>query len=146
MAEMNHGTVTIQFADHIQIPPEAGTLSPSDIARIEKARRGVGATAMLTAEAIRKQPQLAPGGVTADELEAIGRQADDIDLVISDVEALLFKMKQANVMIDGKANEMLRRVLANVRALEKFDSGVVNSVTHLTGYFQNSRSPKAKAE
>jgi hypothetical protein len=33
-----------------------------------------------------------------------------------------------------------------VRALEKFDSGVVNSVTHLTGYFQNSRSSKAKAE
>ncbi|HUT77106.1 MAG TPA: hypothetical protein VM285_05435, partial [Polyangia bacterium] len=124
MAEMKHGTVSLTIADHIQLPPEAGDLTAKDLARIEKARRGVGVTAQLTAEAARKHPQILPDDVTPDELEAQGRQADDIDLAISDVEALLGRLKQANVMIDGKANEMLRKVLAHVRSKEKFGASI----------------------
>jgi hypothetical protein len=146
MAEKTHGNVTITYGDHIQIPDEAGTLASTDLARLEKARRGVGITAVLTAAALRKQPDLAPKGVTADELEALGKQADDLDLVISDLESLLGTMKQANLLIDSKTHESLRKVLANVRSLEKFNAGVVDDVPQLVAYFKNTRAAKSTAE
>jgi hypothetical protein len=146
MAELSKGTVTVKYDDGIKVPPEAGTLSALDLARLEKPRRGVGVTALATADAVRKRPDLAPKGVTADELEDMGRQADAIDYLIVDLESILNQMKQANLLIDSRTNELLRKVLANVRAQEKFDAGVVKDVPHLIGYFSNSRAPKAKAE
>jgi hypothetical protein len=146
MAERAHGNVTITYGDHIQIPEEAGTLSAAVLSRMEKARRGVGITAVLTAASLRKQPDLAPKGVTPDELESLGRQADDLDLVIADLEAILGTMKQANLIIDSKTHESLRKVLANVRSLEKFDAGVVDDVPQLIAYFKNTRAAKSTAE
>jgi hypothetical protein len=146
MAELTKGTVTVKYDDGIKVPPEAGTLSITDIRRLEKTRRGVGVASLATAEAIRKRPDLAPKGVTADELEDQGRQADAIDFVIVDLEGILHQLKQANLMIDAKANEMLRKVLANVRSQEKFDASVTKDVPHLISYFQTSAPSKNKTE
>jgi len=146
MAEMTKGTVSVVYDDGIKVPPEAGTLSAQDLARLEKPRRGVGVTAQATADAVRKRPDLAPKGVTADELEDMGRQADSIDYLIVDLEGILNQFKQANLLIDSRTNELLRKVLANVRSQEKFDAGVVKDVPHLIGYFSNTRAPKPAAE
>jgi hypothetical protein len=141
MAEMTKGDVTVKFIDSIVIPPEAGKLSVSEVQALEKARRGVGVTAVMTAQAIRKYPEVAPKDVDADELESMGHQADDIDLVIADLEALLNIFKQANLIIDSATNGMLRNVLAHVRGREKFDAGIVNHVPQLIEYFKLRHTP-----
>ena len=75
MAEITHGDVTVTYADHIEIPPEAGKMSSEDLARLEKARRGVGITAIMTATSVRKFPDIAPRDVSADEMEKLNRVA-----------------------------------------------------------------------
>ncbi len=142
MAEMTKGTVTVQYADNIVVPQRAGKMSIAEVQQLEKARSGVGVTAVLTAEAMRKYPEVAPGDVNADELERMGHQADDIDLVIADLEVLVNVFKQANLLIDSETNGMLRNVLAHVRGREKFDAGIVNYVPQLIEYFKTRRPPK----
>jgi hypothetical protein len=141
MSEMTRGDVTVKYTDSIVIPPEAGRLSVSEVQALEKARRGVGVTAVMTAQAIRKYPDVGPKDVNADTLESMGHQADDIDLVIADLEALLNIFKQANLIIDSTTNGMLRNVLAHVRSREKFDAGIVNHGPQLIEYFKTRHAP-----
>jgi hypothetical protein len=84
--------------------------------------------------------------VTADELVAAGEQAEDIDVVIADVENVLVVLKQANNLLDAHAHELLRKVLAAVRAAEKFDPKVASVFPHLVAYFANKRGIDAPAE
>ena len=53
---------------------------------------------------------------------------------------MLMKLKQANRLIDQSAHDGLRRVLAGVRALEKFDPTVTDLVKDLIDYFSNPGS------
>ena len=143
MATLTQGTVSITHPDHIHIPPEAGKLSAEQIAALEKPRRGLGLACEKTAEAMKKYPdRLTVKDVDPVELARDGRAAEDIDTVISDVEALLLRLKQANNLLDEKAHRELRKVLAYVRGQEKFDRGIVDLVPILVAYFSNTRGRK----
>lgn len=145
MKQLIHGTVTIGYPAGIELPPKAGKLSPEEVTRLPKARRGVGLACEKTAEALPKASGVKTD-VTAEALVAAGAMAEEIDTVIADVENALLVLKQANNLLDGAAHELLRKVLAAVRAAEKFDSHVVDVFPHLIAYFSNKRGVEAPAE
>jgi hypothetical protein len=136
--DLTHGTVTVSYPAHIDIPANAGKLSPDEVNKIPKARRGVGLACEKTAEALAKAPSVKTDVDSAALVEA-GTMAEDIDVVIADVENVLVVLKQANNLLDANAHEMLRKVLAAVRAAEKFDPRVVDVFPHLIAYFAHKR-------
>jgi hypothetical protein len=138
MPSITQGSVTVQIPDHIPLPERAGKLSVEELRRFETARRGIGLVAEQMAEAMKKHPErLTPPGVDPAALAASGKAAEDIDTVIDDLDALLMVLKQANRILDADANQQLRRVLAFVRAQEKFDPTLPSLVPTLVGYFAN---------
>ncbi len=139
MTEIKQGTVTVVLPDDIQIPEQAGELTSKDMQRLAKARRGIGLTCEATAAAIGKdQARLAIPGVDAATLRAAGKAAEDIDLYITDLEVILGRLKQANLLLDAEAHLMLRKCLAHVRSQEKFDPQLSALVPQLESYFANS--------
>ena len=136
MTQINQGTVTINISDDITIPARAGTLSPEEVLRIPKARRGIGLACESTADAMIKNPErICPHNVDVATLAEKGRVAEAIDNVIVDTEAALIKLKQANLLLDAEAHEALRKVLSFVRSQEKFDPRLVDLVPALITYF-----------
>ncbi len=139
MPELKQGSVSVAIPDHIILPPDAGELTGKDMQRLEKARRGVGLTCDATATAIEKDPQrLGVHGVQPSELRMAGKVAEDIDMVITDLEVILTRLKQGNMLLDAAANLMLRKCLAHVRAQEKFDPQLAELVPQLEAYFANT--------
>lgn len=144
MSELVEGVVRISIPDHITIPERAGKMTPDEVARLEKARKGIGLVGEATAQAVAENATRLPvPGVDVVSLKAMTRAAEDIDRVIENVEAVLVKLRQANALLDAEANEQLRKVMAFVRAQEKFDAGVTSLVQPLVAYFANTRAPKA---
>ena len=146
MPELKQGTVSLLIPEHIVVPEQAGELTTRDIQRLEKARRGVGLTCDTTASAMERDPQrLAIPGIDPAGLRAAGKVAEDIDLVITDLEVILVKLKQANLLLDAEANLMLRKCLAHIRSQQKFDPQLPALVPQLETYFANSPpEPKPK--
>lgn len=136
MPELKQGAVSVVIPDHIQLPQEAGELTHKDMQRLEKARRGVGLACDTTAAAMEKDPQrLTIADVSPAKLRAAGQVAEDIDLVITDLEVILSRLKQANMLLDAEAHLMLRKCLAHVRGQEKFDAQIAGLVPQLEAYF-----------
>jgi len=54
MAQISHGEVSVVIPDDLPIPAEAGKLSGAQVRAIPKPRRGIGAAAADTADAMRK--------------------------------------------------------------------------------------------
>ena len=54
MSEMKQGNVTISIPDTIEISEKAGEMSPDEVRRMPKARRGVGLACEATAAAMKK--------------------------------------------------------------------------------------------
>jgi hypothetical protein len=77
------------------------------------------------------------------KLASAGRMAEEIDRVIVDVEAVLGVLKRANLILDARAHDELRKVLAFVRGQQKFDARIVDLVPHLLAYFSNEPPQKA---
>jgi len=139
--EIKQGSVALVLPPGVEFDPRAGTLSVDDIRRMSKARSGVGLTCEATAEAMRKYPdRLAVPGVVPDELEKRGFVADAIDGVIADLEVLKLQATQGNFLADSSAHDGLRRVLAFVRAQEKFDKTITALVPQLISYFSNEKA------
>lgn len=61
-----------------------------------------------------------PPGVTADALATACERADGIDQIIIDLEVVLAILKQANLLFDAEAWELLRRVNGQLKEQMKF--------------------------
>jgi hypothetical protein len=147
MSELKQGSVSVQLPLHIELLPQAGKLTTEEVRTYEKARRGLGLACEQTAEAMRKNPERLPVvGISPDELQNHGKQAEDIDAVINDLENVLVIVKQNNLLLDARANQALRRVLAFVRSMEKFDPQLASLVPHLINYFSNRSASDEGAE
>ncbi len=123
MAEVKHGTVSLTIADNLTPPPNAGSLSADEVKRLPKAPRGIGLVGMHTADAITKAGDklTLPKGVTADALLAACDRADGIDQVIVDLEVVLTILKQANLLFDAEAWELLRKVNGQLKEQMKYN-------------------------
>jgi hypothetical protein len=140
MSELKQGSVVVSLPSHIEILPEAGELTPGQMASMEKPRKGLGLVCEQTALAMQKDPErLAVPGLTPEKLINYGKQAEDIDAIIIDMEVLLGVLRQNNLLLDSRAHKALRQVLASVRALEKFDPKLATLVPHLINYFSRSK-------
>jgi hypothetical protein len=146
-SEIKQGSVVVQLPIHIELLPQAGKLSAEEMRASEKARRGVGLACEQTAEAMRKNPErFQVVGISPDSLQSYGRQAEDIDSVIVDLETVLGILKQNNTLLDARAHQSLRRVLAYVRSMEKFDPKLAALVPHLIAYFAKRGQAAEAAE
>jgi hypothetical protein len=143
MPELKEGSVTLVLPTNIEVIPEAGKLTAKEMTRNpDKARRGVGLAAKRTAVALRKDPErfkAIAGVVTPEQLEDFGRQADEMDDYIVDLENLLVICKQNNFLLDSRAHRSLRRVLSFVRGEEKFDPRIAEAFPELVEYFSNTQ-------
>ena len=145
MADIKHGTVTVSIADELAPAPEAGSLGPDEVRRIAKAPRGIGLICDATADAMEKAGAkfTAPGGVSAASLRALGTRAEGIDQVILDLDVVLNKLKQANLLFDAEAWEQVRKMNDQVKAQGKHDPELMVMFKPLLDFF--ARGPRASA-
>lgn len=127
MADVQHGTVTVKIADEFAPPPEAGNLGPEEVRRIAKAPRGIGLICDAAADAVEKAGTRfsPPSGVTPASLRTAGKRAEGIDQVILDLEVVLNRLKQANLLFDAEAWEEIRKMNDQVKAQGKHDPEIL---------------------
>ncbi len=138
MAQISHGEVSVVIPDDLPIPAEAGKLSGAEVLAIPKPPRGIGAATADTASAMRKTQGkfIFPADVTPDGLESAGEHAESIDNVVASLEVVLATLKQANMLLDAKAWEDLRKVNDQVLAQGKTNPEVLTMFTPLTQYMK----------
>jgi hypothetical protein len=142
MARFTLGQVTIEIPDDLLIPEKAGNLTPKEVQRVPRARSGVGLVCESVADMMQRHPgRIAVPGVDADALRKAGRQADAYEPLITDVELALLVLKQGNLLADGEAHELLRRVINALRAQEKFDPALSTLLQSLIEYFARAEAP-----
>jgi hypothetical protein len=138
MAEFKRGNVTVNVADHLlPLPEKAGNLTPTEMARIPRARHGVGSVCEQTAHVLETFPDALrlPEWVTPAELRARGARADGYDAVIEELENLLSELKQANLLADQAAQEALSEVHAQAQAQAKRDTQNASRFSAVAAYF-----------
>ena len=147
MTDIRHGTVTVSIADELAPPPEAGNLGPDEVRRIAKAPRGIGLICDATADAMEKAGAkfTAPGGVSPASLRALGKGAEGTDQVILDLDVVLNKFKQANLLFDAEAWEEIRKTNDQVKAQGNHDPEVLVMFKPLLGFFARGPRPSAPA-
>jgi len=142
MAELKKGTVTILLPDGVELPPRAGDLSPEEKRKLPKARKGIGlACTMAAAELEKSDNLLAVPGVDPASLRKAGYLAEKMDEVIEDLDVSLETLKQANLIDDADAFNLLRKVNDQVKSQSKFEPSIAARFTAVTEYFASSGRP-----
>ncbi len=142
MAELIHGTVTIVLPDGVELPADAGHLSPADKRKLPKARKGIGLACSLAAAELEKSDgTFSVPNVDPAALRAAGILAEKMDEIIEDVEVSLETLCQANLIDDADAFNMLRKVNDQVKSQSKFDPSIATRFTAVTEYFASSGRP-----
>ena len=122
-----------------------GNLGPDEVRRIAKPPRGIGLICDATADGVEKSGAkfAPPAGVTATTLRALGKRAEGIDQVILDLEVVLNKLKQANLLFDAEAWEQIRKTNDQVKAQGNHDPEVLVMFKPLLGFFARGPRPSA---
>jgi hypothetical protein len=84
-----------------------------------------------------------PGGVTPASLRTLGKRAEGIDQVILDLEVVLNKLKQANLLFDAEAWEQIRKTNDQVKVQGKHDPEIFVMFKPLLDFF--ARGPRQSA-
>jgi argonaute-like protein implicated in RNA metabolism and viral defense len=79
-------------------------------------------------------------GVSAADLRRAGEKADQWDEVVSDIELALRTAKQANLLDDAEAYNMLRKVNNQVKAQEAFNPKLKERFGTVVEYFSRRSS------
>jgi ABC-type transporter Mla subunit MlaD len=147
MVTIQHGTVTVSIPDEFAPPAQAGNLGPEEVRRIAKAPRGIGLVCDAAADALEKSGTkfAAPLGVVPASLRALGKRAEGIDQVILDLDVVLNKLKQANLLFDAEAWEQIRKVNDQVKAQGKHDPEVLVMFKPVLDFFAHARPAPAPA-
>jgi len=141
MPTLTHGAVSVTISDALAPPDNAGKLNADEVRRLPKAPRGIGLAGLHTADAIGKAGAkfAPPADITADKLLAACEKAEAIDSVITDLEVVLGTLKQANLLFDAAAWEMLRRVNDQVKAQAKYAPELENIFRTLLDFMARKR-------
>jgi ABC-type transporter Mla subunit MlaD len=142
------GAVAVTVPESLVPPEEAGSLSPLALSRIARAPRAVGVLCESAADGLERagkafQP---PPGVTAALLREAGQRADGIDVIIQDLEVVLNRFKQANLLFDSEAYRLVRQVNDQVRAQAKHSPELARMFAPLLQAFATLRSRKDEEE
>lgn len=139
--------MSVSIPDEFPLPSQAGSLSPEDVQRIAKAPRGLGLACDAAADALEKSGTkfIPPAEVTPASLRTLGKRAEGIDQVILDLDVVLNKLKQANLLFDSAAWEQLRKVNDQVKAQGKHDPEVMVMFKPVLDFFARVRPAPAPA-
>lgn len=142
------GSVSLTIPSHLAPPAEAGSLSPEQVARIPRAPRAVGVLCELAAQGIERagkdfQP---PPGVTPDALREAAEKADGIDSVIDDLEAVLNRFKQANLLFDAAADKLARQVNDQVKVQGKHNPELLKIFATLVERITTARTSRPRPD
>lgn len=120
-------------------PDKAGSLSAEEIKKMPRCRRGLGLACAQAADALRKVGAgiTVSGDINPAALEEAGELAEAADLVVHDLEQLLTQAKQANLLLDAAAHNMLRQLNDAVQAQGKFKPELLSSFEAVLAYFKN---------
>lgn len=142
MSEIQHGTVSVSIPDQFALPAQAGNLSPDDVRRIARAPRGIGLVCDAAADVLEKSGSkfTAPAGVTPASLRTLGQRAEGIDQVIRDLDVVMNKVKQANLLFDSEAWEQLRKTNDQIKAQGKHDPEVLVMFKPVLDFFSRART------
>lgn len=149
MGKIEYGSIVVTVPDALDPPEKAGKMAPVEVSRIPKAPRGLGLVCDKAAAAIKKAGDkfTPPPGVTPDSIAAAGQKAEDVDLVIGDLEVVTQIMKQANLIFDAEAWEQLRKLNDQVKAQGKHNPELLTMFKDVIDYFaRGPRRPKGPPE
>ena len=140
MTVLKQGSAELTVPDHLTPPEKAGRMTPEDVKRIPRARRGIGLICDQAADAIEKaDPSLMlPPGVTATSLREAGKRAEEIDLYLRDLDTLHHILQQTNLMFDADAWEQIRALNDQVKAQGKRNPLLLEQFRDLLAYFAQS--------
>jgi hypothetical protein len=140
MAEVKHGSVAVTLPDSLTPPPEAGKMTPEEVQRLPKARRGIGLVGQHVADAIVKLGPsfILPAGVTAETLLAACERAEGIDQVLTDLGVIEGRLKQANLLWDAEAWQLLLKINDQVKAQLKHDPEIAKAFSFLIEFMSAS--------
>ena len=141
-----HGTAAIGFSADLALDDRAGNMTPDEVLRTPKPPLGIGLICDKTAAAMEKDAAAngsftPPKDVTPALLREAGRQAEDIDLVIRDIEVLRAKVTPGNRMKDAYAWDTLRAINHQVKAPAKRNPGLLTIFADLVDYM--AKGPRA---
>jgi hypothetical protein len=140
MVEIRNRSVVVSVPDDVDIPAEAGKMSSKEVLRLGKGRRGIAEACTQAAEAMRANPErFCPIGVTPESLETAGRSAAKAEGVRVDVQTVYTQVSQVEMILNGRAHDELRKVLAFIRSQQKFDPRIADLAPCVVEYF--SRKP-----
>jgi hypothetical protein len=137
MAELKFGSVTITIPEGLALPEEAGKLSPDEVRRLAKARKGLGLACEQTARAIEATEGsfLVVGDITPQGLREAGHKADALDSVLADLENAVTLLKQANLIFENEGHKQLGKVNDQYKAQGKHDKTLAAHFEGLEEYF-----------
>lgn len=143
MAIVQHGSIKIEIPDHLTPPEKAGKLSPDEVKRIPRARRGIGLICNQAADTIEKAGASfsPPPGVSPSSLREAGRKAEEIDQFILDLEIVGQILRQANLLFDADAWEQIRKMNDQVKAQAKHDPALSTLFKQLLDFFALGARP-----
>jgi hypothetical protein len=123
MATVTHGMITIEVAELLALPEQAGKLSTKEMQKIPKPPRGIGRLCAQAADAIERAGETfsPPPGVTPQSLREAGERADGIDQYLIDLDFLREKVRQANLLFDADAWKQARRMNDSIKAQMRHD-------------------------
>jgi hypothetical protein len=140
MTKIKHGRAEIGLPDELgELPERAGTLTPKEVNAIPRARRGLGMASALAAEGIRGAGSALTLDLdlTPESIIEASARAESIDVVIADVEFLLHRLKQGNLLLDAEAYMKLRRLKDAVRTQGKYKPELLTMFAAFLSFFEN---------
>lgn len=146
--KIKHGLVTMEVPDHLYPDKKAGTLTADQVKKMYRPRLGLGVACDAAAEAMENEDLgfVAPKGITPEMLRKAGVRAEGMDHLVTNVEALLEQLKQANLIADLEAFELLSQVNDQVKAQGKRNKAITTAFSGLTSYFKIGAPKRKKKE
>jgi|GEM_PF-3468913 len=144
--KVKRGDVTVEVANHLAPPADAGKLTPKELLRLPSVRTGVGVLCEDVIEALRRTSGsfTAPRGVTPEALRKLGQRAEGYDQVLAGIDAVREIFSQANRIADAEAHTALSRLYDQVKAQAKDDPTLKTEFSAMFAYFSTAGGKKRK--
>lgn len=137
MSTLKYGMVTADLKDGMEVPEQAGKMTPAEVLRLAKGPRGVGMRCEQVIDVIENLGDTftMPPQVTPTTLRRAATQAEAFEDLLRDLTTLTDTVRQASLLHNADAYEQLRKVNDQVKAQGKYDDRIKTAFADLTKFF-----------